>query len=614
MKRKLLIVCSCMALGLAAAAFAGCDIKREETLFGEWTTTQEATCEETGLQTRVSLSDPSVVETRAIPAHGHDWADWEEIVAPSCLVAGVKKRACNTCENEDFAPIPALGHDWGEWITVAEPTCNTDGYATRVCLRDGAHTDMLALPALGHDYGDWVTVKAPTCTTGGIEKRVCRTCNDHADVRAVAALGHDWNELVTIKAPTCTEEGEAKRVCRNDASHTVTESVPVLGHDWSDWFVIKEPTLEEDGEEMRVCANNSAHTETRPLVCLRYACWDYTLNEAGTEYGISLKAGWRPSVVTLHVPSEYNGLAVTEIRGNGVISCKNLKRVEFSGNNLKRIGRNAFMNCIALESIEIPEGVVSVGACAFGMCRNLRSVSFPASVRDFGQDNATSTVFLICPALETITVAAENPRFFVEKGCLVDREKSRVIASTQACEIPDYVKIIGDYAFGQRSVEELAIPDGVEEIGYRSFIHCNHISVIEIPASVRTIKQGAFEGWQSDQTIIVKGFVSQAVADIAWGKEWRLGCRANIIYRGNPEEQILPEGVKTIAIGAFGECVSVKKIVIPASVESVGVGAFSGWTANQTIIIKGFASQAAADAAWGANWRKGCNAKIIYQG
>ena len=76
----------------------------------------------------------------------------------------------------------------------------------------------------------------------------------------------------------------------------------------------------------------------------------------------------------------------------------------------------------------------------------------------------------------------------------------------------------------------------------------------------------------------------------------------------------MPEGVKTISIGAFSECVSVKKIVIPASVESVGVGAFTGWTANQTIIIKGFASQAAADAAWGANWRKNCNARIVYEG
>ena len=52
---KIVLVCSCMAFGLAAAAFAGCDFKREETLFGEWTTTLEATCEETGLQTRVSF-------------------------------------------------------------------------------------------------------------------------------------------------------------------------------------------------------------------------------------------------------------------------------------------------------------------------------------------------------------------------------------------------------------------------------------------------------------------------------------------------------------------------------------------------------------------------------
>jgi len=41
---------------------------------------------------------------------------------------------------------------------------------------------------------------------------------------------------------------------------------------------------------------------------------------------------------------------------------------------------------------------------------------------------------------------------------------------------------------------------------------------------------------------------------------------------------------------------------------------FYSWTSSQTINIQGHASQESADAAWGAGWRNGCGANIIYQG
>jgi len=53
-------------------------------------------------------------------------------------------------------------------------------------------------------------------------------------------------------------------------------------------------------------------------------------------------------------------------------------------------------------------------------------------------------------------------------------------------------------------------------------------------------------------------------------------------------------------------------ITIPASVSAVGYGSFAEWGPSQTIIIQGKASEAAADAAWGADWRYRCNANIIY--
>jgi len=47
---------------------------------------------------------------------------------------------------------------------------------------------------------------------------------------------------------------------------------------------------------------------------------------------------------------------------------------------------------------------------------------------------------------------------------------------------------------------------------------------------------------------------------------------------------------------------------------SIGKNTFIGWEASQTINIQGKANQAAADRAWGADWRRLCKAKIVYQG
>ena len=68
-------------------------------------------------------------------------------------------------------------------------------------------------------------------------------------------------------------------------------------------------------------------------------------------------------------------------------------------NSVTSIGRDAFYNCSALESITIPDSVTSIGIDAFRNCKVLKSVTIPDSVTEIGQ-----SAFYGCYSLTSMTI------------------------------------------------------------------------------------------------------------------------------------------------------------------------------------------------------------------
>ena len=67
---------------------------------------------------------------------------------------------------------------------------------------------------------------------------------------------------------------------------------------------------------------------------------------------------------------------------------------------VRGIGYEAFLNCVNLESIQIPDTVTFVSGNAFENCRSLKSVELPDSVETFGE-----YVFQGCTALERVVLS-----------------------------------------------------------------------------------------------------------------------------------------------------------------------------------------------------------------
>lgn len=119
---------------------------------------------------------------------------------------------------------------------------------------------------------------------------------------------------------------------------------------------------------------------------------------------------------------------ITSIGDRLFLGYSNLKEISIPS-SVKRIGVSAFHDS-GLESITIPEGVVTIDSYAFSDCELLNEINLPHSLRMM-----SSEVFNSCPSLETITL----PEGVIELGMNVFRNCSLL----QSIVFPLSVKKIG---------------------------------------------------------------------------------------------------------------------------------------------------------------------------
>ncbi len=135
-----------------------------------------------------------------------------------------------------------------------------------------------------------------------------------------------------------------------------------------------------------------------------------------------------------------------------------------------------------------------------------------------------------------------------------------------SCEIPSGIRRIGEFAYARSSLQSVQIPEGVEEIDYAAFYHCNNLTDVVIPNSVKEIGVSAF-----DKTPWLSGWKANAGES---GNFLIVGDGILLAYRGEGGAVEIPDTVKTIAPEAFKNMDSVTGIRIPDSVTTIGEGAF----------------------------------------
>ncbi len=216
---------------------------------------------------------------------------------------------------------------------------------------------------------------------------------------------------------------------------------------------------------------------------------------------------------------------------------------------VKTISNSAFSGCTDITSISIPNSVTTIGSSSFSGCSSIASVIIPNGVTDIGQ-----SAFQSCNTLSTVSIpnSIKSIGYSAFDGCST---LNKVIIEDIAawCGLSFYSRPFPNsynlYTDENTEINNLVIPNGIENIRNYAFCGCTNITSVSISNSVNSIDYYAFDGCSSMASLSI------------------------------------PNSVTTIGNYAFRGCSSLTSLSIPSNVTSIGDYAFSGCSYLETINI-----------------------------
>ena len=362
----------------------------------DWTIDTAATCETVGSKSHHCTRCDSKKDVTEIPASGHSWNDGAITTEPTCTDEGVKTFTCNACGKTRTEAVAALGHNYSsDWTIDTAAVCETVGSKSHHCTRCDSKIDVTEIPASGHSWNDGAITTEPTCTDEGVKTFTCNACGK-TRTEAVAALGHNYSSDWTIDtAAVCETVGSKSHHCtRCDSKIDVTE-IPASGkHTWNNGVITKPATIAEEGVKTYTCTVcGVTRTETIAKLPMPTA----TPVPTATPTPAITSA---PTVTP--TPSVSVGTKITDKKTGNIYkvtsSRSSSQTVAFIGNKVKtsvtipatikikgatykvtEISTNAFKNSRKLKKVVIGQNIVKIGKNAFYGCKKLTSITIKSS-------------------------------------------------------------------------------------------------------------------------------------------------------------------------------------------------------------------------------------------
>ena len=331
---------------------------------------------------------------------------------------------------------------------------------------------------------------------------------------------------------------------------------------------------------------------------------------------------------------------ITMIGEKSFYRCTNLKGISFSS-KLHTIKKSAFDSCKNLNSVKLPDSLKKIGKNAFSNCKKLESINIPENLGETDLDLVFER-----DSLKKITVAEGNKLYDSRDNCnaVIETASDKLVFGTNNSIIPNSVKIIGNGAFYDCSINEITIPasvskieayafedckdmekinfsEGLKIIEDEAFIGCSSLKEIKFPETLEEVGNDAFKECEKVNSIyipknlndidMVLAFEPGSLTKITVSEDnktfdSRNNCNAIIETASNKlilgtSTSTIPDSVSVIGSEAFCNCSELKEITIPASVKTIEDSAFYDCTGLEKVNFSEGLTQIGDDAFWGCS-------------
>ena len=234
---------------------------------------------------------------------------------------------------------------------------------------------------------------------------------------------------------------------------------------------------------------------------------------------------------------------------------------EVTGRNEQTYLNSYSGNVVVPDSVKIDGKVypvIAVGERAFAFSDSLKSVSLPSTI-----SSMESGAFYVCESLESVTIHSDK----IKK---IPYDAFNICPKLSAFNIPESVTSIEEKAFEQCGLKSIEIPDNVMSMGIAVFRYCDSLTDVIIGNGMTSIPYATFVGCKSLNQVLI----SEAVTTIGHGAFFDSGIKT-ITF---------PSNLTTIESEAFSNCKSLKSVVFNEKIKTIEESAFQSCGIKDLII------------------------------
>ena len=441
------------------------------------------------------------------------------------------------------------------------------GYLYDSEMNELAFNDDMA----GSSYGERNFSITYTMEAGTTYILGCRYYNEYriGEYPVILKAEHDVEGVVTTE-PTCTVDGVMTYTCKH-CDYSYTEAIPAA-HKYENGFCIvcgeEQIYSGECGEDVTWTLNGSGKLTITGTGAM-YDYHPYYTPAPWTEYIAQIK-------------SVEIGEGVTTVGDYAFSGCTGLTEAVVPS-SVTSINDSAFRDCAGLTSITLSDGLSTIEVYAFDGCTSLPQVEIPDTVTSIG-----GNAFADCTSLAELKIGQSvssigSFAFFNCSGLTkvvlpdsvtdIGRDIFHDCANLAEVKLSAGLNEIPDCAFAGTSLTEVIFPDGILRIGASAFQDCTKLANVQLPENLTVIDSSAFKNCALVEVEVPESVVT--FNDSAFA------------YCTNLRKINIPEGMSYMLYSMFEGCSSLERVVIPSTVTDIDQNVFSYCTSLKVIVFTG---------------------------